>query len=101
MRSTHLILLQVFLRALEYYKGLLFLTTNRVNIFDEAFKSRVHVSLHYRALSTEQQSAIWANCFERVKKESITVTKKAKDYIAEDSVVAEIAWNGREIQNGK
>ena len=38
-------IVSVFLRILEYYKGLLFLTTNRVGSFDEAFKSRVHISL--------------------------------------------------------
>jgi hypothetical protein len=38
-------IVSVFLRMLEYYKGLLFLTTNRVGTFDEAFKSRVHISL--------------------------------------------------------
>jgi hypothetical protein len=37
----------VFLRVLEYYSGILFLTTNRVGIMDEAFKSRIHVSLYY------------------------------------------------------
>jgi SpoVK/Ycf46/Vps4 family AAA+-type ATPase len=29
-----------FLRLLEYYDGVLFLTTNRVHNFDEAFYSR-------------------------------------------------------------
>jgi SpoVK/Ycf46/Vps4 family AAA+-type ATPase len=38
-------IVSVFLRMLEYYKGLLFLTTNRVGTFDEAFTSRVHISL--------------------------------------------------------
>ena len=38
-------IVSVFLRIMEYYKGLLFLTTNRVGTFDEAFKSRVHISL--------------------------------------------------------
>jgi SpoVK/Ycf46/Vps4 family AAA+-type ATPase len=38
-------IVSVFLRMLEYYKGLLFLTTNRVGASDEAFKSRVHISL--------------------------------------------------------
>lgn len=30
-------LIACFLRALEYYRGILFLTTNRVGAFDEAF----------------------------------------------------------------
>jgi hypothetical protein len=40
-------LVSVFLRVLEYYNGLLFLTTNRVGTIDEAFKSRIHISLYY------------------------------------------------------
>lgn len=38
-------IVSVFLRMLEYYKGILFLTTNRIGTFDEAFKSRIHISL--------------------------------------------------------
>jgi len=91
----------VFLRALEYYRGLLFLTTNRVNTFDEAFKSRIHVSMHYKRLSRDQQSAIWKNCFARAKKDSVVITKKSTRYVSEDSDLLEREWNGREIQNGK
>lgn len=43
-------IVSVFLRMLEYYKGLLFLTTNRVGTFDEAFTSRVHISLFCKRL---------------------------------------------------
>lgn len=34
-----------FLRALEYYRGILFLSTNRVGTFDEAFTSRIHIQI--------------------------------------------------------
>lgn len=44
-------LVSVFLRVLEYYNGLLFLTTNRVGTIDEAFKSRIHLSLYYVSAS--------------------------------------------------
>ena len=49
----------VFLRVLEYYTGILFLTTNRVGAFDEAFKSRIHISLYYPPLEEEQTKSIW------------------------------------------
>jgi hypothetical protein len=39
-------MVSVFLRVLEYYSGILFLTTNRVGTIDEAFKSRIHISLY-------------------------------------------------------
>ncbi|OOF92561.1 hypothetical protein ASPCADRAFT_153252, partial [Aspergillus carbonarius ITEM 5010] len=41
------------LRAMDYYEGVLFLTTNRVGDFDEASTSRIHVCLYYPELSHE------------------------------------------------
>lgn len=52
-------LVSVFLRVLEYYEGILILTTNRVGTFDEAFKSRILLSLHYDKLSKGQRKQIW------------------------------------------
>ncbi|RAH59929.1 AAA family ATPase [Aspergillus piperis CBS 112811] len=52
-------LVSVFLRVLEYYSGILFLTTNRVGTLDEAFKSRIHVSLYYPPLDKDQTLAIF------------------------------------------
>ena len=43
-------LVSVFLRMLEYYEGILVLTSNRVGVFDEAFKSRIQLALHYPTL---------------------------------------------------
>ncbi|KAK7999451.1 hypothetical protein PG990_012051 [Apiospora arundinis] len=48
-------LVSVFLRVLEYYDGILILTTNRVGIFDEAFKSRIQLALHYENLEKPQR----------------------------------------------
>ncbi|KAI0906742.1 hypothetical protein F4823DRAFT_58803 [Ustulina deusta] len=52
-------LVSVFLRVLEYYSGILFLTTNRVGTLDEAFKSRIHVSLYYPPLNKAQTIEIF------------------------------------------
>ncbi|KAH9922160.1 P-loop containing nucleoside triphosphate hydrolase protein [Amylocystis lapponica] len=49
----------VFLRQLEYFRGIIFLTTNRVRVFDEAFQSRIHVSLRYQDLSPDARRKIW------------------------------------------
>ncbi|KNG83361.1 AAA family ATPase [Aspergillus nomiae NRRL 13137] len=38
-------LVSIFLRLLEYYKGILFLTTNRAESIDPAFESRIHMSI--------------------------------------------------------
>lgn len=61
-------LVSVFLRVLEYYEGILILTSNRVGTFDEAFKSRILLSLHYENLTRGQRTKIWKNFLARLKK---------------------------------
>ncbi|OTB00432.1 hypothetical protein M426DRAFT_65886, partial [Hypoxylon sp. CI-4A] len=56
-------LVSAFLRRMEYFKGLLFLTTNRVSQIDDAFISRVHVAIGYQALSPEFRVKIWRGFF--------------------------------------
>lgn len=51
--------LPAFLRVLEYYQGILFLTTNRIRVFDEAFKSRVHFTIRYPALDSPSRQRLW------------------------------------------
>ena len=56
----------VFLRHLEYFRGILFLTTNRVRVFDEAFQSRIHVSLRYYDLSPDARRKIWVAFLKKI-----------------------------------
>lgn len=48
-----------FLRTLEYFDGLLFLTTNRPNDIDEAIISRCAAIIHYDVPTSEAAAAIW------------------------------------------
>lgn len=52
---------------LDYYDGVLFLTTNRVGIVDEAFRSRIHLSLYYPALRKKQALEIFKLNIRRIK----------------------------------
>ncbi|KAK2604765.1 hypothetical protein N8I77_007666 [Diaporthe amygdali] len=52
-------LVSIFLRRLEYYEGIMFLTTNRVSTFDTAFQSRIHISLEYPELDRKCRKGIW------------------------------------------
>lgn len=95
-------LVSVFLRALEYFRGVLFLTTNRVETFDDAFTSRIHVALHYRPLSAESRRRVWMQHFARIERDSdgrIFVLRSAREYAYEDAEVHALALNGREIRN--
>ncbi|KAK3945381.1 P-loop containing nucleoside triphosphate hydrolase protein [Diplogelasinospora grovesii] len=95
-------LVSVFLRALEYYRGVLFLTTNRVGTFDSALTSRIHVALHYRRLTHEHRQRIWMHNFERLERDSggkCYISTSGREYVLHDSAVRAVRWNGREIRN--
>lgn len=91
-----------FLRALENFDGILFLTTNRVGAFDDAFRSRVHVQLYYPEFTEDQRQQVWKTFIEKLAKErgdSIRLNIDAKEYIRGAEVRA-LEWNGRDIRNG-
>ena len=52
-------LVSILLRLLEYYEGMMFLTTNRVSTIDPAFESRIDVSISYPDLTVELRCQIW------------------------------------------
>ena len=96
-------LVSIFLRALEYYQGILFLTTNRVGTFDEGFVSRIHVIIHYPDFNDTQRGQIWDIFFKKLEREreNIRVTQRAVDYAKDSADMKGLSWNGREIRNGK
>lgn len=61
-------LVSVFLRLTEYYQGILFLTTNRVETFDEAFQSRIHMGIRYDNLKPAARKKIWQHHVGKVEK---------------------------------
>ncbi|KAM0470373.1 hypothetical protein ACHAPX_009993 [Trichoderma viride] len=91
-------LVSVFLRALEYYDGILILTSNRVGTFDEAFKSRIQLALHYEPLTQPRRAQIWHNFFRRLKslEEDNIDYDDVENYIGE---LSEQEMNGRQIRN--
>ncbi|KAI0600021.1 P-loop containing nucleoside triphosphate hydrolase protein [Biscogniauxia sp. FL1348] len=90
-----------FLRALEFYDGILFLTTNRVGSFDDAFISRVHLQLYYPDFDDDQRRQVWQTFMDKLAKERgdyMRLNVDAKDYIRGAEMRA-LKWNGREIRN--
>ena len=57
-------MVSVFLRLLERYQGIMFLTTNRMDEFDPAFKSRISISIQYDDLNEEARYKVWTNLLE-------------------------------------
>ncbi|KAF6794598.1 P-loop containing nucleoside triphosphate hydrolase (ATPase) [Colletotrichum sojae] len=90
-----------FLRALEFYDGILFLTTNRVGSFDDAFISRIHIQLYYADFTDDERQKVWKTFIDKLARERgdiIRLTMEAKDYIQWTRKQG-IKWNGREIRN--
>ncbi|KAK8111683.1 uncharacterized protein PG998_008140 [Apiospora kogelbergensis] len=109
-------LVSVFLRVLEYYNGILFLTTNRVGTLDEAFKSRVRLSLYYPALGKTQTEEITRMNLVRlrtIEQQRAKATGKKPLFIEMEKICrfstehwdrhekndGEGRWNGRQIRN--
>ena len=83
-------LVGIFLRLLEYHKGILFLTTNRVDVFDAAVYSRVSVALEYSDLTEDNRQTVWRSLLQAAE-----VDVDAVDVVS----LAKIPANGRQIKN--
>lgn len=99
---------------LEYYNGVLFLTTNRVGVLDEAIKSRVHLHLKYKHLDKDHTVEIFKHNIQRLRvieqqrtepssrlsiaeNEILDFARKHYDQHANGSGIG--MWNGRQIRN--
>ncbi|KAK0379909.1 hypothetical protein CLIM01_02702 [Colletotrichum limetticola] len=101
----------VFLRTLEYYAGILFLTSNRVGAIDPAFKSRIQMSLSYNDLDLPVTLKIYEKFIKRAKEEQRS-TRTQNFKIKEKEIMSfaekhynrlelegRYTWNGRQIRN--
>lgn len=92
---------------MEYYAGVLFLTTNRVGDFDEAFTSRIHISLYYPELSQAKTESIFKLNMDmiqerfnksgrKIKIDTFTIGSFAREHFEHHP---QARWNGRQIRN--
>lgn len=94
----HNTLVSVFLRLLEYFQGVMILTTNRVKVFDDAIKSRIHLGIKYDDLNKDARMKIWrtfidkADSIAEVEKKSTITPKQLED-------LGHRKCNGRQIKN--
>ncbi|KAI1075125.1 hypothetical protein F5B20DRAFT_560864 [Whalleya microplaca] len=100
-------LVSVFLRVMEYYSGILFITTNRLGDFDEAFASRIHMSLYYPPLDLDSTTAVLGLNMNRIKNRFLRGGRKLNLNEGPICVFAsehwrnkpKARWNGRQIRN--
>ncbi|KAF2804787.1 putative AAA family ATPase [Mytilinidion resinicola] len=85
-------LVSIFLRLLEYYEGILFLTTNRVDNIDAAFESRIHLSLQYDDLDQASRHHVWSTFLSR--------SSNVGNFTSQEvDKLAAVPLNGRQIKN--
>lgn len=80
----------IFLRMLDYYEGLLFLTTNRPEVLDYAIRSRVMLRLDYPDLDERARAQVWQTMFAAA---GINLIDERFDALATHPL------NGRQIRN--
>ncbi|KAF5357305.1 hypothetical protein D9758_005893 [Tetrapyrgos nigripes] len=84
-------IIAAFLRRLEYYPGILFFTTNRVEVFDHAIQARIHVSLYYQHLDANTKGCLWYAFLRRT-------DMKEEVHPYDIKLLSEAVLNGREIK---
>lgn len=77
-------LVSIFLRELEYFQGIIFLTTNLYETIDTAFRSRVSLHLLFPALSKEAREKVWRRFLDRIPE-----SERVKDVTESDEATGE------------
>lgn len=91
-------LVSVLLRVLEYYEGILILTTNRINSFDVAVQSRVHLAVKYQNFNETQISEIYTIFLKQIRDDdNIANWDNILSWIKMESRSSK--FNGRQIRN--
>ncbi|KAF2181388.1 hypothetical protein K469DRAFT_740828 [Zopfia rhizophila CBS 207.26] len=89
----------VFLDALEYFSGILILTTNRIGAFDEAIMSRLHLSLYYPTLGMNATRELWYMNLRRLDHHPRLEVDKSGILEFLEDMYERHKWNGRQIRN--
>lgn len=91
----------MFLKVLEYYGGILFLTTNQIAQFDVAVESRVHIAMYYPKLDREQTKHIFMS-FVRQYYDRNLISDDELDEIesyADSETLTDKEFDGRQLRN--
>lgn len=92
-------LVAIFLRHLEYFKGVMILTTNRIETMDLAFDSRVDIRLHYPALDAQARRSVWLNFVRKSASIDEEGVENGGFLDHELDQLAQLELNGRQIKS--
>ncbi|KAK3690381.1 putative 26S protease regulatory subunit [Podospora appendiculata] len=90
-------LVSVLLRVLEYYRGIIILTTNRIKSIDIAVISRIHLAIRYEDLSDSQMKSIFKYFLDQLEPGCIADRCGIDSFI--NSFGNHYGLNGRQIRN--
>ncbi|KAF7532266.1 hypothetical protein G7054_g8120 [Neopestalotiopsis clavispora] len=91
-------MVSVLLRILEYYEGILILTTNRLKTFDMAVQSRVHIAVEYSDLNKEQRKKIFEEFLGQLNAKGLVEDiDTCMQWVGEEG--QNKTFNGRQIRN--
>ncbi|KAG5799594.1 hypothetical protein H9Q69_001432 [Fusarium xylarioides] len=96
--TTRNALVAVFLKHLEYFSGIVFLTTNRMGSIDDAMKSRIHLSLSFGPPAGDVRRKIWKQNLEAIPTYETEIGGAELSGRASDQLT-HYQLNGREISN--
>ena len=92
-------LVSIFLRELEYFRGIIFLTTNLYSTIDTAFRSRVNIHLLFEPLPPASRLVLWRKFLDRLPMERGKVRPLEGLERGDLEELAKWELNGREIKN--
>ncbi|KAL9629700.1 MAG: hypothetical protein Q9204_005125, partial [Flavoplaca sp. TL-2023a] len=87
------------LRALEYFKGILIMTTNRVMTFDVAMFSRCHYAVNFKSLTLKQEQDIWQGYIKQLTPQNSAGKVEIESWIQDILRKHRSSLSGREIRN--
>ena len=102
-----------FLRALEYYRGMIFLTTNEPGRIDDAVSSRIHLAIEYHSLKKDKRRQVWLKHINQMKQQQdaptwpkdvpkVTLDETTQNFIiSEEGIpnIEDLNMSGRDIRN--
>ncbi|RDW58878.1 hypothetical protein BP6252_13354 [Coleophoma cylindrospora] len=89
-------IVSTFLRTIEYFDGIVFLTTNRPKTIDPAFESRIHHTIEYEPLNSVTRMEIWKQFLTKLEPRSEANIARVMDSLDHFKYYE---LNGRQIRN--
>lgn len=101
-------LVTVFLRVLEYFPGMIVLTTNQPGFIDDAFISRLNLTIEYKEMNEDTRKKVWRQFLRKYLREQeggmgnqpkVNILQDVQTYVTSDPEIVKLGLNGRDIRN--